>query len=184
MEDNMSNIINNFKNMLNNDSSANCGSQENTTSNNSSDFNITPEMLGNLASVFQNFGANQNSESSQNFNANQYYENSQNSNINQDFNAGTNPSNSTDTNNSQDSYATDSQSSNGNFSSSIDFESILKIKSIMETLNKKDDPRSNLLYSLKPYLRENRQRKLDQYVNLLKITQITGLFKKEKGDGK
>ena len=52
----------------------------------------------------------------------------------------------------------------------------------METLNKKDDPRSNLLYSLKPYLRENRQKKLDQYVNLLKITQVTNLFKNEKGD--
>ena len=51
----------------------------------------------------------------------------------------------------------------------------------METLNKKDDPRSNLLYSLKPYLRESKQKKLDQYVNLFKITQITQLFKNEKG---
>ena len=51
---------------------------------------------------------------------------------------------------------------------------------IMETFNKKDDPRSNLLYSLKPYLRETRQKKLDQYVNLFKITQVSNLFKKEK----
>ena len=65
----------------------------------------------------------------------------------------------------------------------IDMETILKIKTIIENLNKKDDPRSNLLYSLKPYLRESRQKKLDQYVNLLKITQITDLFKSEKGDG-
>lgn len=65
----------------------------------------------------------------------------------------------------------------------IDIETILKIKSIMENLNKKDDPRANLLYSLKPYLRESRQKKVDQYVNLFKIAQITNLFKNEKGDG-
>ena len=64
----------------------------------------------------------------------------------------------------------------------IDMETILKIKTIIENLNKKDDPRSNLLYSLKPYLRETRQKKLDQYVNLLKITQVTNLFKNDKGD--
>lgn len=63
----------------------------------------------------------------------------------------------------------------------IDFETILKIKSIIENLNKKDDPRSNLLYSLKPYLRKSRQKKLDQYVNLLKIAQISNLLKNEKG---
>lgn len=73
---------------------------------------------------------------------------------------------------------------NNDFASSIDFETIMKIKSIMETLNKNDDPRSNLLYSLKPYLRESRQKKLDQYVNLFKITKVTSLFKNEKGDGK
>lgn len=71
---------------------------------------------------------------------------------------------------------------NNNSTNNIDIETILKIKSIIENLNKKDDPRSNLLYSLKPYLRESRQKKLEQYVNLLKITQITNLFKSEKGD--
>lgn len=94
-------------------------------------------------------------------------------------------------NNSSDNSQDNSQGKNASFnesdssafnSSNIDFETIMKIKSIMETLNKKDDPRSNLLYSLKPYLRESRQKKLDQYVNLFKITQVTNLFKNEKGD--
>ena len=53
----------------------------------------------------------------------------------------------------------------------------------METLNQKDDPRSNLLYSLKPYLRESKQKKLDQYVNLFKITRLSNFFKNEKGAG-
>jgi hypothetical protein len=80
-----------------------------------------------------------------------------------------NPENTSDSNHAQKDF-------------SIDMENIMKIKSIMETLNKKDDPRSNLLYSLKPYLRESRQKKIDQYVNLLKITEVSGLFKKEKGE--
>ena len=72
-----------------------------------------------------------------------------------------------------------------NFSgSSIDFETIMKIKSIMETMNNKDDPNANLLYSLKPYLRKSKQEKLEQYINLLKISQVTKLFKNEKGDAK
>jgi hypothetical protein len=53
------------------------------------------------------------------------------------------------------------------------------MKSIMEAMNKKDDPRANLLYSLKPYLRESKKAKLDQYVNLLKLTQIADIMKKE-----
>lgn len=127
-EDNISNIINNFKNMMNNDSSSD---------NSSSNLNITPEMIGNLASVLKN---NSSSESS-----------------------------------------ADSSDNNNSSSSNIDFETILKIKSIMETLNKKNDPRSNLLYSLKPYLRESRQKKIDQYVNLFKITEVSNLFKNETG---
>ncbi len=80
------------------------------------------------------------------------------------------------------SSSSETSTSNNDFSSKIDFETILKIKSIMETLNKNDDPRSNLLYSLKPYLRESRQKKIDQYVNLLKITNLSGLFNFNKGD--
>lgn len=80
------------------------------------------------------------------------------------------------------SSSSETSTSNSDFSSKIDFETILKIKSIMETLNKNDDPRSNLLYSLKPYLRESRQKKIDQYVNLLKITNLSGLFNFNKGD--
>ena len=66
--------------------------------------------------------------------------------------------------------------------SSIDFETIMKIKTIMETLNKNDDSRSNLLYSLKPYLRKSKQEKLDQYIHIMKISQVTNLFKKGESD--
>ena len=74
--------------------------------------------------------------------------------------------------------------SNSNNSNNIDFDTIMKIKTIMEALNSKNDAKSNLLYSLKPYLRKSKQAKLDQYVNLLKISQVSNLFKNEKGDVK
>ena len=71
---------------------------------------------------------------------------------------------------------------NTEINSSLDINTILKIKNIIESFNQKDDARSNLLYSLKPYLRESRQKKIDQYVNLFKISAITNFFKNEKGD--
>ena len=64
----------------------------------------------------------------------------------------------------------------------LDFDTLLKIKNIIECFNEKDDTRTNLLYSLKPYLRESRQKKIDQYVNLFKLSGITKLLKKEKGE--
>ena len=67
-------------------------------------------------------------------------------------------------------------SNESNFSNNIDIETIMKIKSIMETLNNNNDQNSKLLYSLKPYLRKSRQEKIDQYINLLKLSQITKLF--------
>ena len=71
---------------------------------------------------------------------------------------------------------------NTDANSTIDLQTVLKLKSIIEKLNQKDDPRSNLLYSLKPYLRESRKKKIDQYANLLKITNFTEFFKNNKGD--
>ena len=61
--------------------------------------------------------------------------------------------------------------------SQIDMNTILKMKSVMEKLNNSNDPRSNLLYSLKPYLREEKKGKIDQYANLLNVAKIADLFK-------
>ena len=43
--------------------------------------------------------------------------------------------------------------------------------------NNKNDPRSNLLNSLKPYLRDNKKEKLDSYVNLLNMSKIAEVLK-------
>ena len=64
----------------------------------------------------------------------------------------------------------------------IDFETIMKMKSIMETFNSTDNQDSKLLYSLKPYLRKSRQDKLDQYINILKISQVSKFLNKKGAD--
>lgn len=73
---------------------------------------------------------------------------------------------------------TNNTTSNSGFDfSQLDMNTILKMKSVMDKLNSSNDPRSNLLYSLKPYLREEKKGKLDQYANLLNVAKIADLFK-------
>lgn len=90
----------------------------------------------------------------------------------------TNYSNNTDNTDKNNSTSKVNPDKNLN----LDFDTLLKIKNIIECFNEKDDTRTNLLYSLKPYLRESRQKKIDQYVNLFKLSGITKLIKKEKGE--
>ena len=79
------------------------------------------------------------------------------------------------TNNQQNN---NNSNNNGGFDfSQIDMNTILKMKSVMDKMNNSNNPRSNLLYSLKPYLREGRKEKLDQYANLLNIAKIADIFK-------
>ena len=61
----------------------------------------------------------------------------------------------------------------------IDMNTMLKMKSIIEKMNNSNDPRANLLYSLKPYLREERKGKVDQYANLLNFANIAELLKND-----
>ena len=48
--------------------------------------------------------------------------------------------------------------------------------SVIEKMNSSSDPRSNLLQSLKPYLREEKRGKLDQYSKILNMTSIMELL--------
>ena len=73
-------------------------------------------------------------------------------------------------------------SQNGNFN--LDMNTIMKMKSIMENMNNKNDHRANLLYSLKPYLRDSKKDKLDQYVNLLNVSKIADIMNKNNSDNK
>ena len=98
-------------------------------------------------------------------------ESSGNSNISED-------SNDYSTYNSSDS----SDTQNNGFN--IDFETLLKIKSIMDKMNsKKDSPRSNLLLSLKPYLNDRRKDKMDQYIKLLNMGEMIELLMDNNNNG-
>ena len=65
--------------------------------------------------------------------------------------------------------------------SKIDINTMMKMNSIMEKMNHSSDPRSNLLQSLKPYLRDEKKSKLDQYSNLLNMANLIELFNQNNG---
>ena len=117
--------------------------------------NISPDMVNNLFKMFNNSS------------------NSNNSNTN----------NSDSYNNNFDNTSTSSNHQDSSYNnSSIDFETIMKMKSIIDKINVKDDPRSNLLQSLKPYLNENRKSKVDQYIQLMNMSKVLEVFPFMGGD--
>lgn len=120
--------------------------------------NISPEMVNNLFTMFNNSNSN-----SENSNAN----NSDNSSK-QDYN-----------------YSSNSNNQDNPFGNSgIDFETIMRMKTIIDKMNTKDDPRSNLLQSLKPYLKDSRKSKVDQYIQLMNMSKVIDVFPFMGGDKK
>lgn len=85
--------------------------------------------------------------------------------------------------NSANNSATSNNINNFDFSK-IDMNMMLKMKSIMENLNSSNDPRSNLLYSLKPYLRDEKKGKIDQYANLLNFAKVAEVLKSDNKENK
>lgn len=56
---------------------------------------------------------------------------------------------------------------------------LMQLKDIMQSVtSNRNDPRTNLLLSLKPYMRSNRQRSIDSAVKMLGLANLTKLFKK------
>lgn len=91
-------------------------------------------------------------------------------------NSQNNGQNNNNPNNSQNDSG---QNSIPNFDlNNIDMNTIMKISSAFGNMNQnKNDPRANLLNSLKPYLRYNKKEKLDSYVNLLNMSKIAEVLK-------
>lgn len=83
--------------------------------------------------------------------------------------------------NENNNYQEDNNSNNNN-NFNIDFETIMKMKTIMDKFNStKNSPEANLLLSLKPYLNNNRKQKLDQYMQFLNITKVLEAFNSNGG---
>lgn len=99
--------------------------------------------------------------------------------VNNFINMLNNNSNNNDTNISEK----ESQKQSPNLNN-IDIETMLKMKSIIDKMNTKDDPRSSLLMSLKPYLKDSRKGKVDQYIQLLNMSKVMDVFPFMGGDKK
>lgn len=115
---------------------------------------ISPEMMQNFSKMLSNQSNSQNQNNTQNssFNSNQ-----------QNYNESNN--NSSNTNNNFDF-------------SNLDMDTIMKFSSALGKMkNSKNDPRANLLNSLKPYLRDEKKGKIDQYMNLLNVSKIAEIMK-------
>ena len=91
-----------------------------------------------------------------------------------------NQSNETSTPNNNQNKETNNFDING-----IDMDTVMKMSSVLGKMkNSKDDPRANLLNSLKPYLRESKKGQLDNYMNLLNVTKIAEIMKDNKENNK
>lgn len=82
------------------------------------------------------------------------------------------------TNNNTSNF--DSQTNSNNIddkisSSNINFENLSNISNIINS-NRSDDDMSKLLLALKPYLRDKKQNKIDDYINLIKMGKAAKLM--------
>lgn len=98
---------------------------------------------------------------------------------NQENNQNQEPNNNNNNNNN-------SSNSNDAFDfSNIDMNTIMKMSSVMGKMNNSaNDPRANLLNSLKPYLRDSKKGKLDNYMNLLNVAKIAEIMKDNNKENK
>ena len=89
-------------------------------------------------------------------------------------------------NNNSSQASSSNSSSDGNFNiDNIDINTIKKFSSVLGNMNSsKNDPRANLLNSLKPYLRDSKKSKLDNYMNLLNVSKIADLMKNANNNNK
>lgn len=56
-------------------------------------------------------------------------------------------------------------------------ENMLKMKSVMDSFQRRDDPRSQLLMALKPYLSSARSARIDTAIRLLSLGKLPELMK-------
>ena len=89
--------------------------------------------------------------------------------------------------NNSSNYSNSSNDSNNASSAIPDFDinTILKIKSVMDSLgSNKNDPRANLLLSLKPYLADSKKEKVDQYIKFLSLAKVIEVLNPLGGETK
>lgn len=92
----------------------------------------------------------------------------------------TNTTNNFDLSSILSMFNSNTQNESSNDSSlGIDPTILIKAQQIMSSLSK-EDPKKNLLLSLKPFLRESRQNKLNEYISMLTIARAFEAFTKKR----
>ena len=146
----------------------------------------------NVKDMLQNF-SNSNSQNNTSNSSTENTTNSQHENTNPSINPemlsnmlkmlGQNQENNSNTSTNANFNSSNNNSNSSN--SSIDMEMLLKMKNIMDKINSnQNDPRANLLISLKPYLKESRRNKVDQYARLFTMSKVMDLFNSNGGEMK
>lgn len=92
---------------------------------------------------------------------------------------------SNNNNQSEENRESNDNSQTSNDAPSIDIETLMKMKKVMDKMKgNKNDPRANLLLSLKPYLKDSRKEKVDQYIKLFNMSKVMELFNNNGGEAK
>lgn len=87
----------------------------------------------------------------------------------------------TNTQNNQETPKQEESTTNNFDFSNIDMNTVMKMSSVIGKMkDNKNDPRANLLNSLKPYLRDSKKGQLDNYMNLLNVAKIADIMKDNK----
>lgn len=165
MPDNIKNILNSMNNNTNGNSCNNANKNYNTENGDFSNVSSDNPSTNNSNSNKSN--KKNNSHNSNNCNNCDNFDNSKNNNF-------------------TDNNFTDKNNSTNNIFGDIDINTILKIQKIMNSMNndKQNDSRTNLLLSLKPYLKETRKSKVDQYIQLMKMGKVFEIMNPLGGDKK
>ena len=94
-----------------------------------------------------------------------------------------NDTNSSSENRDSADISSNSSTADGGSMPEFDMGTILKMKRIMDSMkSNQNDPRATLLKSLKPYLKESRKEKVDQYIQIFGMGKVFEMLNPLGGD--
>ncbi len=70
----------------------------------------------------------------------------------------------------------DDEEHGSGFDFDFDLDTLIKLKNIFQKINDNNNPRNRLLYSLKPFLKDSRKQKLDEYIKIANILVIMNVI--------
>ena len=78
----------------------------------------------------------------------------------------------------------DDEESNDALNFDFDLDTIIRFKNLYQKINDNNNPRNRLLYSLKPFLRESRKKKLDEYIKIANLLGVISIINDINSSGK